>query len=335
MIATRLRRFATLSFITTAFLSWAPPGVQAAGDTADWCQRDAKGRYSAEVLPERFSREECNISGWRVFLGGTEIAVPPIGTGYLLEAVELAIPGQDPEGVELFVESHSSGFVVREHVDLGGTPTPSAKSQCSDATRGAGVAYKVKSNFTYRIRTGSVPGNVGASNGVTAINNSYANIIRHANDCSEVRDPNAPTMAYAGSTTVAANFSADGSSCTPDATSVVEWGQLVGSAIGRACVTYSMATGAVTAWDLRLDSTVTWDYTQSDGCFSGNAIDISSVATHEFGHVYGLSHVSESTSPNLTMSTAINGPCQTGERTLGRGDMDHMFAKYGVRPALS
>lgn len=331
MTHTRLHWVVALLAMTFAALAVSPSGANAQNDKPGWCQRDAQGRFNAEALPERFSREECNIDGARVHLKGADIAVPPVGTGYLLEAVELAGPGQDSGAMELVVESQADGFVVQEDIDLGGAPAPGSTAQCADGTQGAGVAYKVKSNFTYRIRSGTVPSNIGASNGITAINNSYANIINHANDCSEARDPNAPTMAYAGTTATATNFNADGSSCTPDATSVVEWGQLVGSPIGRACISYSTATGALLAWDLRLDSGVTWDYTQTDGCFNGNGIDISSVATHEFGHIYGLSHVAESTSPNLTMSTAVNGPCQTGERTLGLGDMNHMFAKYGVR----
>jgi hypothetical protein len=58
-------------------------------------------------------------------------------------------------------------------------------------------------------------------------------------------------------------------------------------------------------------------------------LSIQAVATHEGGHVYGLSHVDEGTHGNLTMSSGINGRCQESEQTLGLGDMAHMFAKYG------
>jgi len=50
--------------------------------------------------------------------------------------------------------------------------------------------------------------------------------------------------------------------------------------------------------------------------------------THERGHTFGMGHVSETGRGNLTMSTNVNGPRQMAERSLGRGDVRGLGAKY-------
>ena len=55
---------------------------------------------------------------------------------------------------------------------------------------------------------------------------------------------------------------------------------------------------------------------------------------HERGHTFGLDHVSESTHGNLTMSDRSNGPCQSSERSLGRGDVLGLASKYWITRAL-
>ncbi len=56
--------------------------------------------------------------------------------------------------------------------------------------------------------------------------------------------------------------------------------------------------------------------------------DVESTMTHERGHTFGLGDVSEASHPNLTMSSKSNGPCQTSERTLGKGDAIGLNRKY-------
>jgi len=64
---------------------------------------------------------------------------------------------------------------------------------------------------------------------------------------------------------------------------------------------------------------------EGDGCYEGvTAYDLQDVATHEFGHVYGLGHV---TSPFNTMSpTATAG--ETYKRSLAPGDALGIQAIY-------
>jgi len=64
---------------------------------------------------------------------------------------------------------------------------------------------------------------------------------------------------------------------------------------------------------------------EGDGCYEGvAAYDLQNTATHEFGHVYGLNHVS---SPFNTMApTATMG--ETYKRSLASGDVAGLRAKY-------
>jgi hypothetical protein len=61
------------------------------------------------------------------------------------------------------------------------------------------------------------------------------------------------------------------------------------------------------------------------GC--SNRFSVESTATHEFGHVFGLAHVAESTHGNLTMSPSM-GPCSAAPETLGKGDVLGLRALY-------
>ena len=51
------------------------------------------------------------------------------------------------------------------------------------------------------------------------------------------------------------------------------------------------------------------------------------MATHEFGHAFGLGHVAEGLHANLTMAPYIL-PCQNSESRLGLGDLRGLQAEY-------
>lgn len=295
-----------------------------ASASPSWCAPDEKGEYRAERMPSRFDRSECNLDGARVRLGSVTVPAPSFGTGNYAE-----ISG--PRGEELAVSLDLNGVYAIGEQGSTGTSANTSPTDCNDATKGAGTAFRVKTTLNYGIRTGTIPANVGTTNGVTALRNGLNSILTLPNDCGEGRDPNALTHNYTGATTTAGNFTSTGECASLDGSHVIEFGALPGSAIGMVCLQWDTGTGSLTRWDMRFRGSEKWDHTLTDGCYENNAWDILSVAVHEWGHIYGLSHVSEDTSANLTMSTAINGKCQVSERTLGRGDMDHMFAKYGIK----
>ncbi len=70
-------------------------------------------------------------------------------------------------------------------------------------------------------------------------------------------------------------------------------------------------------WDAAYDY-----FTGSIGCVGGFFIE--DIAAHEFGHAAGIGH---SKVPGSTMLETV-GYCSTGERTLGRDDLDQLEALY-------
>jgi hypothetical protein len=301
-----------------------PAAGESPSAPADWCTADERGRFDADRMPERFSREECDVRGKIVFRRAAGLTVHP-EVGYAVWSETHGVQ----ETSELSVTTTEHGFEVGDSL-LGTGTSSGSPGPCDDYTQGAGTAYKVGGSYPgFYIRTPSIPSNVGTTNGVNAIRNALTGVVSHANDCGEARNPNVDELPYNGAASNTGNFTSGGDCTTLDSVNVVDFGVLSGDAVARFCLTY--VNGRTTAYDVRMDSEYYWDYTLTDGCHNNNAWDITGVLTHEWGHVYGLSHVAESSSGNLTMSTAFNGKCQVSERTLGRGDMDHMFAKYGYK----
>jgi hypothetical protein len=60
----------------------------------------------------------------------------------------------------------------------------------------------------------------------------------------------------------------------------------------------------------------------------GNMVMLESTVTHEAGHVFGLDHVGENKHGRLTMSPYLDGPCENGEATLGKGDVAGLASLY-------
>jgi hypothetical protein len=105
----------------------------------------------------------------------------------------------------------------------------------------------------------------------------------------------------------------------------IEWAAIdgPGNILGSTSFCYYTATKEIVGFTVKLDKDEPWSIGSTP-----NAFDVQNIATHEFGHVAGLAHVSAPKAVCLTMYPyADYGEIQ--KRTLGLGDKLGMQALYG------
>lgn len=206
----------------------------------------------------------------------------------------------------------------------GEASAPGATKPCSDGAKNP-LPYHVDGTLSWRFNAGSSPGGNAVADVEAALIRAAGNITKSRNSCG-LADLVDVKHAYAGRTTKGAQIGAD-ATCKAQGNGLdsVGFGALPEGVLGLACVFYD-GTGAVVEADIRLNAARAWYAEQPASCT--NRYSIEAVATHEFGHVFGLGHVAEGAHGNLTMSPQINGPCQSSEATLGRGDVLGLRAKY-------
>ena len=171
------------------------------------------------------------------------------------------------------------------------------------------AASRPKGSLTYRV--------------VDALRRAADNIVRGDNNCG-LPDFISASYSYRGTTSRAPNISSSAWCKGRDGRNVVGFGTLPSAYLGMSCWwTYG---GKVVESDFILNKAhYAWFINRPSGCRGKWSIE--AAATHEFGHVFGLGHVSESSHPGLTMSPLIRS-CQSSESNLGLGDVLGLRSLY-------
>lgn len=285
------------------------------------------GVIEVHELPRGLNATKCDAVGRRVRSEeGLTVEVPPPGAGVTSEALF-------EDGAALLeIETSDEGIVTTSvSGDAASVPTSATggPSACSDDTYVL-KGYKRDSALEWSWGDGPNP-SAATDDQVVATLKAAAAAMETANDCG-YSDQVSADATFAGLTTRESEIDNDDgeSSCeayvNADGFSVIDAGNLDNNGnppISMACVWSYSTTGpnTIRAVDIRFNTT-DYSFTRSPGSAdcAGRYYDLQAIATHEFGHAFGLGHVAENTHGNLTMSSGFD-PCDASARTLGQGDI--------------
>lgn len=288
-----------------------------------WCTGSSP--VVATALPDRLDLASCPIVGRTVVVDATSgsagVAVPVPGM-----TVGVAAVGAMGEQSLEITNDGTHLTVAREAAATRTTGTTANKS-CSESTykltdRDA-ARWHEKLNWRYNTAT-TARAELDPAKSLRNIRRANTNLTSNAYGCTD--GGFGAWGNYLGTTGKYANVDGYGR-CTskfPDGQNTISWGSLSGtSALAVTCFAYT-ADGMVEA-DTYVGANRSIVNRLPDRC--SNRWDLQSVMTHEWGHAFGLAHVSES---DLTMHTYV-GPCSYRARSLGYGDERGMRTLYGPR----
>ena len=179
------------------------------------------------------------------------------------------------------------------------------------------------SPLRWSFRASSTPKGVTAGAAEAALQRAAHNIVSGRNSCG-LPDRISATEHYLGRTTRSTDVRDDSTCGKPDGRSVVGFGTLAPTDMAITC--WWTVNGRTVEADIKLNKAFyRWTANVHSSCSLTWSIE--AVATHEFGHAFGLDHVAEGLHGNLTMSPLI-APCQNSEATLGLGDVRGLERKY-------
>jgi hypothetical protein len=290
------------------------------------CEYDRSASLTALELPAQIRLDTCDIRGRIVVDGFHALRVPDPGravfSDVLIQGAHSDLFGisTSTEGIVTFpFEGDDSAW---ESQPAGEVVIQSSPAPCDDAAYNK-EGHKEPDLFEWLFNRDTTP----TADGITkdqaqqAFRDAIINIT-HSQGCSMADEVDA-TSNFLGDTNLRANMENGTGACLDqDSDNVADFGDLPAPLYGKACwesFPLPFADDDLTNGDIWLDKTGShWTVTPASGC-SGD-YDIEGSATHEWGHIFGLAHVSESTHGNLTMSTT-ESTCDNSQRSLGKGDI--------------
>lgn len=260
-------------------------------------------------------------------LDGVLVATPPPGMRVLVEVIY-----EDGQMELVDVSTSEDGEVAtRHHGEEFGlvAPMPATEacpSKCSDE-RSALTGHHWEGTLSWRYRDANRPGSLDKEATIAALQNG-ASGPPAARDACGLADGVTATHAYQGETNTAPNITVSGDEilcASTDGNNVVGWGNLPGGTLGVTC-TWSYGSGQAAESDMLYDTGVSWYTGNTAPTACSSQFSLRGVATHEFGHAFGLGHA-PGDSCNLTMYPST-WPCNDAARRFGLGDIEGLESLY-------
>lgn len=297
--------------------------AQSPTPVADACRW--QGDIPLEVV-QATTDPSCSLVGRVVYSGNAAVVVPPAGMGVGAAAARDA---SGNHALDLTVTTSATGVVTAE-VEEPEVVAPTARTRTADACQDAqfnsgGHAWRSPLRWTFDAR--STPRHIGRAKALREIKAGAGNITGGRNDCG-LAEVSTVGATYAGSSTTSPDIAVSGYdvSCGDYNTdNAVDFGRLPRGIYGWTCFWWN-GEGEMVAADMRISNSPAVVTRVPRGCRS--RFDLQAIATHEWGHAFGLGHVS-AVNRNLTMPPLLLS-CSGDQRTLGLGDYRGIEALYAT-----
>ncbi|TDD93877.1 matrixin family metalloprotease [Actinomadura rubrisoli] len=329
----RHRRAAAIPAVAVAALALGAPLSAEAGvhrKPPSWCK--PRGALAARAMPSRIRLADCDLRG-RTVRGANGLAavVPKDGTSVTAHA--LRTDGSAELRVRVDRRAKTITITTRGAREPQGRPRQfrAPLDPCRDGayrlepskwTKGTTVEWR------YHPGTGGQPG--------TSVSTGVSSVVNAGTDCTaDHRFSPAPaiTARYAGETGTEPNVDGQAGCGQRDRANIFGWIPLPDAepeVLAATCIWFNGPTTVETDMALQTQGKKWWAGKASGGTCPAGSYDASAVATHEAGHVFGLSHIEGSQHAKLTMAPSV-AACDDGPATLGKGDYDGLIALYGGR----
>jgi hypothetical protein len=246
----------------------------------------------------------------------------------LVVTVIIALLAAVPEPANLPANARSDAAApVVPAVPRGNAEAAATSARCTDPA-GNWLGMWWRGPVQWRINDTTIPGYLDQVGVVAAIRSAATTVDTGRNDCGLPLELGTQEM-FLGGTGRVAEVATNGGCGQQDGTSTVSFGKLNQGLLAVTCIWWfnDQAGGRSVEADILVDDTPGLFFLNTPAGCSGQW-DLEGTITHEFGHVFGLGHVSYAQHGQLTMTDGLPD-CSTAYRGLGLGDYLTLRQHYG------